>query len=124
MILRVGGFPATPAPKKVPTDGNRISTVGETFPQKTLQGGLLMRASRVLERWHWFSTDIKNREGVFRLPRAVRLLREVFCEARKIYEFELRGLRVEDDRVSFYINAADGFAAILLNRGQLPEKPL
>jgi hypothetical protein len=37
--------------------------------------------------------------GVFRLPRAVRLLRTVLHEARKVYEFEVRGLRVEDDRV-------------------------
>jgi hypothetical protein len=27
----------------------------------------------------------------------------------EIYEFEVRGLRVDDDRVSFYINAVDGF---------------
>jgi hypothetical protein len=47
----------------------------------------------------------------------------VLHEARKIYEFEVRGLRVEADRVSFYINAVDGFAAILLNREQLPQKP-
>jgi REP element-mobilizing transposase RayT len=81
-----------------------------------------MRANRILvpKGWYWVSTNINNREGVFRLPREVRLLREVLHEARKIYEFEIRGLRVEDDRVSFYINAVDGFAAILLNRGQLP----
>jgi hypothetical protein len=35
----------------------------------------------------------------------------VLHEAREIYEFEVRGLRVEDDRVSFYINAVDGVAA-------------
>jgi hypothetical protein len=51
------------------------------------------------------------------------MLREVLCEVRKIYEFEVRRLRVEDERVSFYINAVDGFAVILLNRGQLPQKP-
>jgi hypothetical protein len=56
---------------------------------------------------------------VFRLPREVRLLREV----RKIYEFEVRELRVEADRVSFYINAVDGVVVILLNRGQLTQKP-
>jgi hypothetical protein len=60
---------------------------------------------------------------VVRLQRAVQLLREVLHEARKVYEFEVRGLRVEDDRVSFYINAADGVAVILLNREQLPQKP-
>jgi REP element-mobilizing transposase RayT len=70
-----------------------------------------MRANRVLvaKGWYWVSTDVNNREGVFRLPWAVRMLREVFFEARKIYEFEVRGLRVEADRVSFYINAVDGF---------------
>jgi hypothetical protein len=61
---------------------------------------------------------------VFRQPWTVQLLREVLLEARKIYEFEVCGLRVDDDRVSFYINAADGFAAILLNRGQFPQKLL
>jgi hypothetical protein len=74
-----------------------------------------MRANRVLvaKGWYWVSTDINNREGVFRLPRAVR----------GVYEFEVRGLRIEADRVSFYINVANGFAVILLNRGQLPQKP-
>jgi hypothetical protein len=33
-----------------------------------------------------------------------------------IYEFEVHGLRAEEDRVSFYINAVDGFAVIRLNR--------
>jgi hypothetical protein len=46
----------------------------------------------------------------------------VLHEARKIYEFEVCGLRVEADRVSFYINAADGVVVIFLNRGQLPKK--
>jgi hypothetical protein len=83
-----------------------------------------MRANRVLvaKGWYWVSTDVNNREGVFRLPRAVHMLREVLHGARKIYEFEVRGLRVEDDRVSFYINAVDEIAVILLNRGQLPQK--
>jgi hypothetical protein len=34
----------------------------------------------------------------------------------------VRGLRVEADRVSFYINSVDGVAAIRLNRGQPSEK--
>jgi hypothetical protein len=46
----------------------------------------------------------------------------VLRDARKIYEFEVRGLRVEDDRVSFYINAVDEVAAMLRNRGQPPQK--
>jgi REP element-mobilizing transposase RayT len=66
------------------------------------------------------SADVNNREAVFRLPREVRLLREVLHEAWRIYEFEVRELCVEADRVSSYINAVDGVAVILLNRGQLP----
>jgi hypothetical protein len=68
-----------------------------------------MRANRVLvaKGWYWVSTDVNNRKGVFRLPWAVQMLCEVLHEARKIYEFEVRGLRIEADRVSFCINAAD-----------------
>jgi hypothetical protein len=83
-----------------------------------------MRANRVLvaKGWYWVSTDANNREGVFRLPRVVRMLRNVLCEAWGVYEFEVRGLRVDADRVSFYINAVDGVAVILLQRGQLPQQ--
>jgi hypothetical protein len=80
-----------------------------------------MRANRVLipEGRYWVFTDVNNRESVFRLSRAVRLLREELG----IYQFKVRELRVEEDRVSFYINAVDGVAVIRLNRGQLPQKP-
>jgi hypothetical protein len=69
-----------------------------------------MRANRVLvaKGWYWVSTDVNNRESVFRLSREVRRLITVLRDARKIYEFVVRGLRVDDDRVSFYINAVDG----------------
>jgi REP element-mobilizing transposase RayT len=78
-----------------------------------------MRANRVLvpKGWYWVSTDVKNREAVFRLQGAVRRLSKVLYEARGVYEFEIRELRVEADRVSFCINAADEIAVILLNRG-------
>jgi REP element-mobilizing transposase RayT len=81
-----------------------------------------MRAFRVLvpKGWYWVSTDVNNREAVLQSPLAVRLLREVLHETWKFYEFEIRGLRVEADRVSFYINAVDEVAVILLNRGQPP----
>jgi hypothetical protein len=101
-----------------------IYSVGKTISQKKLRGGLRMRANRVLvaKGWYWVSADINNREGVFRLPRAVRLLREVLCAACGVYEFEVRELRVEDDRVSFYINAMNGFAVILRYRGEPLKK--
>jgi REP element-mobilizing transposase RayT len=94
--------------KRVP---NRIVySVGKVFSQKYYEEAG-MRANRVLvaRGWYWVSTDINNREGVFWSRKTVRLLRKVLCEARGVYEFEIRGLRVEADRVSFYINAADGF---------------
>jgi hypothetical protein len=60
-----------------------------------------MRANQVLvaKGWCWVSADVNNREGVFRLSREVQMLREVLCAARKFYEFEVRGLRVEADKV-------------------------
>jgi REP element-mobilizing transposase RayT len=83
-----------------------------------------MRANRVLvaKGWYWVSTDVNNREAVFRLPREARRLRTVLREARKIYEFEVRELCVEADRVSFCVNAADEVAAILRNRGSHRKK--
>jgi REP element-mobilizing transposase RayT len=85
-----------------------------------------MMANRVLvvKGWYWVSTDTNNREGVFRLSRAVKLLRTVLHDTRGVYEFEVRELRIEADRVSFCINVADEVAVILLNRGQLPQKTL
>jgi REP element-mobilizing transposase RayT len=70
-----------------------------------------MRANRVLvaKGWSWVSTELNNRERVFWSRKTVRLLRKVLREARGVYEFEIRGLRVEADHVSFYIKAADGF---------------
>jgi hypothetical protein len=101
-----------------------LYTVRKTIFQKNWQE-LNMRANRVLvaKGWYWVSTDANNREGVFRLSRAVRRLRTVLHEARKIYEFEIRELRVEADRVSFCINVADEVAVILLHWGQFPQKP-
>jgi hypothetical protein len=87
-----------------------LYTVGESFSQKDCEG-VGMRANRVLvaKGWYWVFTDTNNWEGVFQSPWAVRKLRTV--------------LRDEDGRVSFYINAADGVAVILLCRRQLTQKP-
>jgi hypothetical protein len=50
-----------------------------------------MRANWVLvaKGWYWVSTDVNNREGVFRLSRAVRLLREELGETEKLFAFEV-----------------------------------
>jgi hypothetical protein len=50
-----------------------------------------MRVNRVFvaSGRYWVPTDVNNQEGVFRLPRTVRLLREVLHETRGIYELEV-----------------------------------
>jgi hypothetical protein len=70
--------------------------------------------------WYEIRTIINNRE-----PRNGTCRHfSARCSARRrsFSPSKLRGLRVEDDRVSFYINAVDGVAAILLNRGQPLKK--
>jgi REP element-mobilizing transposase RayT len=59
--------------------------------------------------WYFVSTAVNNREPLFwsQLERA--RFKRVLDEARKLYEFELCGLRFCGPWVSFYIKPADGF---------------
>jgi REP element-mobilizing transposase RayT len=59
--------------------------------------------------WYFVSTAVNNREPLFwsQLERA--RFKRVLDGARKIYVFELRGLRFCGPWVSFYIKPADGF---------------
>jgi hypothetical protein len=50
---------------------------------------------------------------LFALPDVTDLFSLVFSQAQKRYVFEVRALKLEDDRLTFYIMPADGF--------QLPE---
>jgi REP element-mobilizing transposase RayT len=70
-----------------------------------------MRQHRILAQGVWYEirTVINNREPLFRRKKSLKLFAQVFREVEKLFSFEIRGLRVEADRVSFYINAADGF---------------
>jgi hypothetical protein len=63
--------------------------------------------------WYFVSTAVNNREPLFWSPLERARFKRVLNEARKIYVFELRGLRFDGPWVSFYIKPADGF--------QLPE---
>ncbi|MDR1232047.1 MAG: transposase [Spirochaetaceae bacterium] len=69
-----------------------------------------MRALRILAAsvWYFVSTAVNNREPLFwsRLERA--RFKRVLDGARKIYVFELRGLRFCGPWVSFYIKPAGG----------------
>jgi hypothetical protein len=72
---------------------------------------LSMRPLRVLKQGVWYEirTRVNNREPLFRLgtgtvvsvPRA--LFAKVFRETKRRFVFEIRGLRLVDDWLTFYI---------------------
>jgi hypothetical protein len=69
-----------------------------------------MRKKRLLvqDTWYEVRTAINNREPLFRQRQAVATFCRVFGEARKRFAFELRGFRLEEERLSFYIKPVDG----------------
>ncbi|MDR1096487.1 MAG: hypothetical protein LBL31_08865 [Spirochaetaceae bacterium] len=76
---------------------------------------MIMRKPRVLEAHAWYlvSTAVNRHEPIFLERNAVSLFNRVFREAGTLFPVEVRLLRIEADRVWFYIKPADGF--------QLPE---
>jgi REP element-mobilizing transposase RayT len=58
--------------------------------------------------WYEIHTRINNREPLFRLHKALALFAQVFRETKLRFVFEIRGLCVEDDWLTFYIKPADG----------------
>jgi REP element-mobilizing transposase RayT len=76
---------------------------------------MIMRKPRALaaRAWYWVTTAANRHEPIFLERNAVSLFNRVFREAETLFPVEVRCLRVEADRVSFYIKPADGF--------QLPE---
>jgi REP element-mobilizing transposase RayT len=71
-----------------------------------------MRQLRQLAQGVWYEihSGINNRESVLRAPRAAALFVRVFRETMLRFPFEVRGLRIEADRISFYIKPEDGLA--------------
>jgi REP element-mobilizing transposase RayT len=69
-----------------------------------------MRQLRLLGQGVWYEirTRINNREPLFRRAKALALFTTVFRETELRFVFEIRGLRVEDDRLTFYIRPEDG----------------
>jgi hypothetical protein len=69
-----------------------------------------MRHLRILKPdvWYEIHTAINNREPLFRLRQALALFRRVLDEAKQRFIFEMTGLRLEVDRLTFYIKPADG----------------
>jgi REP element-mobilizing transposase RayT len=71
-----------------------------------------MRSLRILKQdvWYEIHTAINNREPLFRIRQALTLFSRVLDEAGRRFVFEIRGLRLEDDQLSFYIKPADGLS--------------
>jgi REP element-mobilizing transposase RayT len=74
-----------------------------------------MRKPRVLaaHAWYLVSTAVNRHKPLFLERNAVSLFNRVFREAGALFPVEVRRLRVEADRVTFYIRPVNGF--------QLPE---
>jgi putative transposase len=69
-----------------------------------------MRQLRELKQGVWYKirTRINNREPLFRYAAALALFARVFRDTRLRFVFEIRGLCLVDDWLSFYIKPADG----------------
>jgi REP element-mobilizing transposase RayT len=69
-----------------------------------------MRQLRKLEQGVWYEvrTRINNREPLFRRAKALRIFTRVFRETMLRFVFTVRGLRLEDDWLTFYIKPEDG----------------
>jgi REP element-mobilizing transposase RayT len=72
---------------------------------------VIMRQKRKLAEHVWYKveTAINNREPVFQLGFAVVLLCRVLIEAKGKFPFEICGLVIGDEWLSFYNQAADGY---------------
>ncbi|MDR2397394.1 MAG: transposase [Spirochaetaceae bacterium] len=60
--------------------------------------------------WYEIHTRINNREPLFRRPKALSLFTQVFRETEKRFVFQVQGVSIADDRLTFYIKPADGEA--------------
>jgi REP element-mobilizing transposase RayT len=58
--------------------------------------------------WYEIRTRINNREPLFRRAKALTIFAGVFRETMLRFVFRIRGLRLEDDRLTFYIKPEDG----------------
>jgi hypothetical protein len=69
-----------------------------------------MRKYRLLvqDTWYEVRTAVNNREPLFRRRQAVAIFCRVFGEAHGRFDFELRGFRLDEEWLSFYIKPADG----------------
>jgi hypothetical protein len=71
---------------------------------------LSMRSLRILKQGVWYEirTRINNREPIFSRYKALALFARVFRQTTLRFVFEIRGLCLADDWLTFYIKPADG----------------
>jgi hypothetical protein len=69
-----------------------------------------MRKQRLLiqDAWYEVRTVVNNHEPMFRRRQVSAIFYRVLGEARERFAFELRGFRLEEEWLSFYIRPADG----------------
>jgi hypothetical protein len=69
-----------------------------------------MRKLRLLQQGAWYEvrTRVNNGEPLFRRRDALVLFAGVFHEAEVRFDFEVRGLCLEDDGLAFFLKPADG----------------
>jgi hypothetical protein len=69
-----------------------------------------MRLKRILAQGVWYEvrTAVNNREMLFRLGQAAAIFFRVLRETRGLFAFEIRGLALEGEWLSFYIRPEDG----------------
>jgi REP element-mobilizing transposase RayT len=69
-----------------------------------------MRQLRILKQGVWYEirTLVNNREPLFRRYKALAVFAAVFRQTEFRFIFRVRGLRLEDDRLEFYIRPEDG----------------
>jgi hypothetical protein len=75
-----------------------------------------MRKQRQLAEHVWYKvqTAVNISEPLFQLPEAGTLFLRVLCETKGRYGFEMRGLQIENECVSFYIKSNDGLKLPLI----------
>jgi hypothetical protein len=59
--------------------------------------------------WYEIRTAVNNREPLFQRWQALALFDGLLGEAKKRFVFEIRGLHLADDLLTFYIKPANGF---------------
>jgi REP element-mobilizing transposase RayT len=69
---------------------------------------IFMGLKNISRKWYEIRTLINNREPLFRRYTAPAVFAEVFRQTEFRFTFRVRGLRLEDDRLEFYIRPEDG----------------